>query len=312
MDRPAGRLATSLLCTSFVLGSWGEIVCQDGITTGYADVAALRSDLLTKERVNVFTLCPDTAFDLINEPLEISRSVQLKCGDKGLLLESCIFEAGQNQVIMEGDSLEIKFQGLTFQRSEHASVSILTTNSVVTFSDCLWQYHSGDAVVIVGDSSVPIKNATGSRASSIKSDLTKIGNAEEALRNSTDTTSSVLDHIDGAEASNNAESVMMANGTGIADDILLHSPKATSETTIDPLGAPGGVVEGPKNSEGLHSRLSPSRIRHHGDRQLSSTTTSVSFKNCTFSVSLIDVIDFGHPFSHAHMLCRKTSQSNHL
>lgn len=322
MGRPAVLLATSLLCSFFVLGSLGGITCQDGITIGYMDVAVLRNDLLRKEGKSVFTLCPETTFDLINEPLEISRSVHLKCGDNGLLLDSCIFEGGESQVRIEGDGLEITFQGLTFLRSEHTSVSIVTKGGFVTFSDCLWQYHGGNAVAIAGDSSATVANTTGSLKSSIvvvapdtaggemdrnrtdvKGNVTDanasslvvetFGKIDGALQNSTDVTSSVLGRINGAEASRSPESAMMANGTGNADDILLHSPNASNETAINRSGAPGDVVEGPTNLEGLRARMSPSRIRQHsfdGDRQLSSRTGSVSIKKCTFLVSYANVL----------------------
>jgi hypothetical protein len=71
--------------------------------------------------------------------------------EDGSFLNNCTFDGGDHQVIVKGDLSSIEFEGLTFQFSEQASVSITATDSSVTFFDCLWRYHVGDTIVVIGE-----------------------------------------------------------------------------------------------------------------------------------------------------------------
>jgi hypothetical protein len=282
MRRSAATLLKSLIC-SVVVESFGRQIgpaqCNDGITAGYMDIADLRSDLLTKNGDSVVTLCPDAAFDLTVEPLTISQSVILKCGEDGSFLNNCTFDGGDHQIIVEGDLASIEFQGLTFQFSEQTSVSILATDSSVTFFDCLWRYHVGDTIVVIGEAYSVIGNIT--------TTLHTDSNWTDANGNVTGSTNSseLFNHTD---VLGDPEGAMLANGTGNPDDALQYSPNATEETPIDPLPGTGDTVDRPTHLDHANGNQTVSRMRkrsHHVGRRLSSINTSVHFDRCEFSVS---------------------------
>jgi hypothetical protein len=267
----------SLICAGVVESSLGRLVlgpaqCNDGITVGYMDVAVLRSHLKLKNGDPVVTLCPDAVFDLTGDPLTISQSVILKCGEDGSFLNNCTFDGGDHQVIVKGDLSSIEFEGLTFQFSEQASVSITATDSSVTFFDCLWRYHVGDTIVVIGEAYDVTANTTA-------------GN--HTVSNWTDSTNSSALFND-TEVLGDPAGAMLANGTGNPDDALQY-PLNASETPVDPLPVMADTVDKPTRLYGTEENKAKSRMRkrsHHVGRLLSPMNTSIYFDRCDFSVSL--------------------------
>ena len=273
MRRSELLLLKSLIWAVFVesLDRIGPAQCNDGLTAGYMNVTDLRSDLLLENGAAVVTLCPDAVFDLTGEPLTITQSVILKCGEDGSFLNNCTFDGGDHQVIVEGDQASIEFHGLAFQFSEQTSVSIIAMDSSVTFVDCLWRYHVGDTIVAIGE--VRDGNAT---------------TANHTVSNWTDSTDS-SGLFNETEVLGDPEGAMLANGTGNPDDALQYPLNATEETPIDPLPVTVDTIDTPTRLSGAEGNQAPSRMRkrsHHGDRLLSAMNTSIYFDRCDFSVSL--------------------------
>jgi hypothetical protein len=324
----------------------GPGLCDDGVTTGYNNAADLRADLLIIAGAREFTLCPSTVFDLSVDPLVISHSVILRCGDataaaSGENSINCILEGGENQIIVEGDISIIELYGLTFQTSTHMSVQVTTTDSIITFTNCRWWYHVGHSVVFIGESPPDTASDSNSNSTTTITNTTMDdqlnmadleGLASTILENSTDqnfddTPGMPTDPLpndgtypsppDTASNSNITTTITniamddqlnMTELEGLASTILENSTDPNFDDTpgmpTDPLPNAGTgdvkdvvVPVDPVIIENIESaRTGPTRKRSHGghsQRQLqaSSVTTSVTFRECEFTVSSIILLD---------------------
>jgi hypothetical protein len=314
MMSPTLRLTTSLLWAFFVIDSLGQqtglIMCDDGETMGYTDITELRNDLLIPEGEGVFTLCPDSVFDLTAEPLTVSHSVVLKCGENGSFFDNCIFEGGKNQVIIEGDLAFIEFHGLIFQLSNQTSILIVANDSFVTFSECLWRDHVGDSLVLIveappfsGGIVVPDGDDDFDNTTDLQLNSTDANSTGTLLTNNTG-------DFDGIPGPGEIAGAMLEDGTGNPDDALEYEPKAEiiidppyyapGEITIDPPHEGGDIISGDIRDQpttiddrtvyDAYQKIAPSLGRkraHHGGRLLllSTMNTSVTFEQCEFLVS---------------------------
>ena len=262
------------------------ILCNDGLTIGYTDSISLRNDLSTKEDNIIFTLCPDTMFDLSNEPIHLSRSVIFQCGSAGRLRSNCTFQGGHSQVFIDGDYLSVSFLGLTFQRAEHISVSIEATKSNLSFSSCQWRHHDGDVVVSIGGYHQFFNDSTESFSDNLRVDNVSFA-SESAIWEESSIILSKLDLVN-----------------------------TTTETLMDPIDVTTHLQSGRlpfPDHEGGHvpsRRRKRTRMNH---RHLSSLGTSVSFEGCFFSVSygFLSCCLLSSAFQ-PHIICdsRKTYQWN--
>lgn len=114
--------------------------CSDG-STGYDTVEALNNDIQSSgssNQIQVYTICPATSI-LMNEPLEPLQNSVFRCGSSGLSSDRCQFTGGANQVLLNANGVDVRFQGITFAGFTGSAVSgSATSSSKVTMEDSIF------------------------------------------------------------------------------------------------------------------------------------------------------------------------------
>ena len=102
----------------------------------------------------VFTMCPNTTFDLdlLGDPgpMTITESnTVVMCGESGVRENSCIIAGGDEQVRISGSPIGVGFKGVTFVGSRHTAISTEGNRTAqASFSFCGFSEHKGLAVAI--------------------------------------------------------------------------------------------------------------------------------------------------------------------
>lgn len=92
----------------------------------------------------IFTICPDTVFDLSikgqdESPFVISSSnTIIQCGEDGAKKNNCIIHGGDEQLKIVGPVSNILISGLVFIKSKKISFAVLGEVEKVAFHDCDW------------------------------------------------------------------------------------------------------------------------------------------------------------------------------
>jgi hypothetical protein len=163
---------TVTIVTFVIALAWGfndavaqTVACPqaEGLT-GYTTIASINNDMRAElarisdgeklpEDSYTYTLCPQTIFDVSNEPLQpILSDVSFACGSNGEANDSCVLFGGSQQVLIVDSLLNsyplerITFSGLTFsgfnQNSESRGTAIAAFASKPTsaiFRDALFR-----------------------------------------------------------------------------------------------------------------------------------------------------------------------------
>lgn len=127
----------------------------DGSIVGYSNVSALNLDIedelaaildgVAPSNPYQFILCPNTVFDISNDPLlpMISDST-FQCGN-GNSGQGCRFEGGFMQILIQEPSnpsyvlSNLTFQGITFSNFSGTSVAAFASSATkALFNDCHW------------------------------------------------------------------------------------------------------------------------------------------------------------------------------
>jgi hypothetical protein len=133
---------------------------------GYSHLESLQQDLKRSKDITVFSICPNISWNMENsEPLIINRSISLRCAttnpkkNQNTINNSCVLSGGNHQVLIQGKTLTIILEGITFQKSKQSSIEISATDSSVTFQNCRWRQHvvgNEGNLIVVNTSVVPI------------------------------------------------------------------------------------------------------------------------------------------------------------
>lgn len=113
--------------------------CVDNWDTLVADI---------KAALQVVILCANTTIEIPNNtPLILdSNNTVLQCGTMGLRTDECVLNGGSDQLLIAASGIEIV--GVTFVGSSRVSVrGEADHNSITYFRDCVFQGHSGVAVI---------------------------------------------------------------------------------------------------------------------------------------------------------------------
>jgi hypothetical protein len=119
--------------------------CQDHCVDNWDKLVAE-----TKAALQVVILCANTTIDIPkNTPLILdSNNTVLQCGSVGSRTDECVLNGGSDQLLITATGIEIV--GVTFVGSSRISVrGEADHNSVSYFRDCVFQGHSGIAVIWV-------------------------------------------------------------------------------------------------------------------------------------------------------------------
>ncbi|EEC43188.1 predicted protein [Phaeodactylum tricornutum CCAP 1055/1] len=172
---------TVTIVTFVIALAWGfndavaqTVACPqaEGLT-GYTTIASINNDMRAElarisdgeklpEDSYTYTLCPQTIFDVSNEPLQpILSDVSFACGSNGEANDSCVLFGGSQQVLIVDSLLNsyplerITFSGLTFsgfnQNSESRGTAIAAFASKPTsaiFRDALFRDFMSDFVIL--------------------------------------------------------------------------------------------------------------------------------------------------------------------
>ena len=106
----------------------------------------------------VFRLCPNTEFEIGNDPFEVLLSGSMfTCGPDVSSANNCVFKGGFDQVkildsTIDGYPLEMaSFVGVTFDGFSGASVSgFASAPTRVTFDDCIWRNFNANFILDLG------------------------------------------------------------------------------------------------------------------------------------------------------------------
>lgn len=114
---------------------------QDDVVTGYESIEDMNLDMqdismnVTSSGPYEFVLCPDTTFTIAAEPLRpLLNDCAFVCA-----AEACVFDGGEEQVVLEGDLFNVTFEGIEFQNFANTSIyGKASSNSTVLFDRCTW------------------------------------------------------------------------------------------------------------------------------------------------------------------------------
>lgn len=157
------RFLALMICI-FVSSVSSQTRSQDcfgaGSIQGYKSIEDLNldmQDIVASGNVTgsfVFTFCPITTFFVVEPLRPLLSDTLFVCGAGGSPNEECIFDGGQQQVVLEGDLFNVTIFGVDFQNFENTSIlGNASTNSTVLFDRCNWRRFLSPFVVdIVPDS----------------------------------------------------------------------------------------------------------------------------------------------------------------
>lgn len=153
------QYALALWCLAVL---WNESTAQeapcpsDGSVSGYASISAINNFMDAEfdriagggapEDEYKIRLCPQQVFDASVEPLRpVLSGVVFECGLSGLSADSCTFQGGSEQVVIEDSSLatyplsQVTFQGVTFQSFTGTSIDVSAgATTSIAFEDVVW------------------------------------------------------------------------------------------------------------------------------------------------------------------------------
>jgi len=125
---------------------------------GYDTIEAMNLDMeeismnTSESTLYEFVLCPNTTFSVDAQPLKPSLvNCMFTCGESG----SCVFDGGDEQVVLDESLFNVSFHGIDFQNFNQKSiVSIpsdtnISINSDVTFVDCTWRVSFIDHCILL-------------------------------------------------------------------------------------------------------------------------------------------------------------------
>ena len=115
-----------------------------GSIVGYATIKDLNLDMqdIVANGTDVgpleFTLCPMTTFTVVEPLRPLLSNCQFTCGT-GVQEEGCIIDGGVEQVVLEGDLVNLRFLGIEFRNFEEKSIAATASaNSTALFDRCMW------------------------------------------------------------------------------------------------------------------------------------------------------------------------------
>lgn len=103
----------------------------------------------------VFTLCPNTNFDVDEYPDPLvspivvhSSDIKIQCGDDGARDKNCVISGGVTQFKLRNTIIGVEFKGLTFEKSRGMSINAAATgDSMAVFVDCEWRENEGSSAI---------------------------------------------------------------------------------------------------------------------------------------------------------------------
>lgn len=86
-----------------------------------------------------FTLCPITTFEVVEPLRPLLSNSTFVCGAGGVE-EGCIITGGEQQVVLEGDLMDVTLFGITFENFENVSIAAsASANSTLLVEQCRWR-----------------------------------------------------------------------------------------------------------------------------------------------------------------------------